>query len=118
MGKNTKNKVDRWGLELATYNITFKWISGPHNKVADCLSCLVKLLMDKPVPLNMLSATNTDGSAFNTRNQTHHLSPDTSISQPDVTPEVSETKYPTPKSLTADRLQAPLQMQKTDRFCI
>ena len=25
-GKNTNNKVNRWGLELATYNITFKWI--------------------------------------------------------------------------------------------
>ena len=27
-GKNTNNKVNRQGLELATYNITFKWISG------------------------------------------------------------------------------------------
>ena len=26
-GKNANNKVNRWGLELATYNITFKWIS-------------------------------------------------------------------------------------------
>ena len=26
-GKNTNNKVNRWGLELAIYNITFKWIS-------------------------------------------------------------------------------------------
>ena len=26
--KNTNNKVNRWGLELATYNITFKWILG------------------------------------------------------------------------------------------
>ena len=41
-GKNVNNKVNRWGLELATYNITFKWISGTCNKAADCLSCLVK----------------------------------------------------------------------------
>ena len=34
-GKNANNKVNRWGLELATYNITFEWISG--NKAADCL---------------------------------------------------------------------------------
>ena len=27
-GKNTNNKVNRRGLELATYNITFEWISG------------------------------------------------------------------------------------------
>ena len=33
------------------------------------------------------------------------------------TPDVSEAKDPTPKSLTADRLQALLQMQKTDPFC-
>ena len=26
--KNANNKVKRWGLELATYNITFKWILG------------------------------------------------------------------------------------------
>ena len=38
-------------------------------------------------------------------------------SQPDTTPEVLEATDPTPKSLTADRLQALLQMQKTDSFC-
>ena len=27
-GKNASNKVNRWGLELATYNITFEWILG------------------------------------------------------------------------------------------
>ena len=26
--KNAKDKVNRWGLELATYNIIFKWILG------------------------------------------------------------------------------------------
>ena len=25
--KNANDKVNRWGLELATYNITFEWIS-------------------------------------------------------------------------------------------
>ena len=28
-GKNANNKVNRWGLELVTYNITVDWISGP-----------------------------------------------------------------------------------------
>ena len=37
-GKNANNKVNRWGLELATYNITFEWISEAQNKAADCLS--------------------------------------------------------------------------------
>ena len=27
-GKNPNNRVNRWSLELATYNIAFKWISG------------------------------------------------------------------------------------------
>ena len=106
--------------ELATYNITFKWISGTHNKAADCLLHLVELLQDKPVLVNMLSATSTGGPAFNTRRQTHqHLSLDTSTShpQPDITPDVTEATGPTPKSLTADRLQALLEMQKTDPFC-
>ena len=106
------------GLELATYNITFEWICGACNKAADCLSCHIELPEDKPVSINMLSVTNTDGPAFNTRSQTcQHLSPDTSTSQPDITPEVSEATDPTPKFLTADRLQALLQMQKTDPFC-
>ena len=66
----------------------------------------------------MLSVTNTDGPAFNTRSQTHQcLSLDTSTSMPDIIPEVSEATDPTPKSLTADRLQALLQMQKTYPFC-
>ena len=116
-GKNV-NKVNRWGLELATYNITFEWIFGACNKAVNCLSCLVELLQDKPIPINMLSVTSTDGPAFNTRSQTHQcLSLDTSTSQPDITPEVSEATGPIPKSLTADRLQTPPQMQKTDPFC-
>ena len=42
MEKNANNKVNTWGLELATYNITFEQISGAHNKAADCLSHLVE----------------------------------------------------------------------------
>ena len=50
-------------LELATYNITFEWISGTQNKAADCLSQLVKPIM---TPINMLTSS-TDGPAFHTR---------------------------------------------------
>ena len=61
--------------------------------------------------------SNTDGPTFNTRSQTcQHLTPDTSIVQPSIAPEVSPVPHPTPKSLTEDRLQALLQMQKTDSF--
>ena len=37
-GKNENMKINRWGLELTSYNIEFKWISGAKNKAADCLS--------------------------------------------------------------------------------
>ena len=36
-GKIADNKINRWSLGLATYNITFQWISGTHNKATDCL---------------------------------------------------------------------------------
>ena len=75
-GKNANNKMNKWGLELAMYNITFEWISGDCNKAVDCLSCLVDLPQHKPIPINILSVMNTDGPAFNTRSQTHQcLSP-------------------------------------------
>ena len=117
-GKNANNKVNRWGLELATYNITFEWISGAKHKAADCLSQLVELLQPTPAPIHLLSIINSDGPAFNTRSQTcQHRSADSSTLQPDIMPEISEAPDPTPKSLTADRLEALLQMQKTDPFC-
>ena len=69
-------------------------------------------------PINLLSVPNSDGPAFNTRSQTHQCpSIDTSTLQPDVTSEVSGVPDPTPKSMTADRVEALLQMQKIDPFC-
>ena len=66
----------------------------------------------------MLLVTNSDGLTFNSRSQTHQcLSPETFTPQLDITPEVSEVTDPTPKSLTSDRLETLLQMQKTDPFC-
>ena len=117
-GKNANNKVNRWGLELATYNIKFKWISGAKNKAADCLSHLVELLPTPSALINKLLVSNTDGPAFNTRSCTQQcLTPDTSTAQPSNTPDIMSTPDFTPKSLTADRLEALLQMQKTDPFC-
>ena len=40
-GKNANKKVNRWSVEPATYDVTSEWISGAHNKAADCLSWLV-----------------------------------------------------------------------------
>ena len=117
-GKNVKNKVNRWGLEFATYNIIFKWISGLKNKAADCLSCLAELPPTISAQSNMLSVSNTDGPTFNTRSQTQqHPASDTTTAQLNITPAVSPAPNPTPRSLTADKLEALLQMQKTDHFC-
>ena len=117
-GKNANNKVNIWGLELPTYNITFEWISGAKNKAADCLSHLVELPSTTSAMINMLSVSNTDGLAFNTRSQTQQcLAPDTSPMPPSITPDITSMSDPTLKSLTADRLEALLQMQKTDPFC-
>ena len=104
-GKNANNKVNRWGLELATYNITFEWISGAKNKAANCLSWLLQQLPATPITVNMLTFTHTNGPAFHTRRQTKQDSTATTLtSHSDVTPDVSPDTNPRPKSLTADRL--------------
>ena len=116
-GKNANNKVNRGSLELATYNITFEWISGVKNKAAYCLSRIVKPISTS-TSVNMLIAPSADGPAFNTRSHTQHTSPN-AISTPhsDTSPQISQESTTTPKPLTADRLDALLQMQRTDPFC-
>ena len=113
-GKNTNNKVYRWSLELATYNITFEWISGAKNKAADCLS---RLVSPTGMSINMLTASLNDGPAFHTRSHTWSTSDPTSAPPTDPTPHISQDATPTPKSLTADHLDVLLQMQRTDPFC-
>ena len=88
--------MHRWQLQLATYNITFEWISGAKNKAADCLFHLVDLPPTTSALINMLSVSNTDGPAFNTRSQTQqHLAPDPSTAQPSITPDIASTPDPT-----------------------
>ena len=70
-GKNANNKVNRWSMELATYNISFKWISEAKNKAADCLSRLVKPIATS---VNMLTASSTDRPAFHTGSHTQNTS--------------------------------------------
>ena len=118
-GKNTNNKVNRWGLELATYNINiWSGFQAAKNKAVDCLSRLVEWLSATPTMINMLTVTHTDGPAFNTRTQTEEdPTASNSTVPPDITPDISPVTSPTSKTLTADRLEALLQMQKTDPFC-
>ena len=117
-GKNANNIVNRWSLELLTYNITFEWISGAKNKAADCLSWLAELPTTTTTTVNILTVTHTDGPTFNNRSCTKRNSPDTTPTpHPDVSPKISPEATSTPKPLTVDRLEALLQMQRTDPFC-
>ena len=93
------NKVNRWSLELATYNITFEWISGAKNKAADCLS---KLVSPPGKSINMLTASLNDGPAFHTRSHTQSTSDPTSTSPVIPQLHISQDDAPMPKSLTDD----------------
>ena len=72
----------------------------------------------------MLSATNHDGPAFNTRSRTaqHNITENLTLQHKTatVTPyitKITDTPDATPKLLTKDRLQELQQMQRTDPFC-
>ena len=101
-------------MELATYNNTFKWISGAKNKAADCLSRLVSPTGNS---INLLTASKNDGPAFNTRSHTQSTPGPASTPQVMPKPHISQDNNPTPKSLTDDCQDALLQMQCTDPFC-
>ena len=66
----------------------------------------------------MLTASSTDGPAFNTRSCAQHTSSNaTSTPHPNTSPQISQESTTTPKPLTVDRLDALLQMQRTDPLC-
>ena len=66
----------------------------------------------------MLTASSNDGPTFHTRSCTQHTSSSaTSTPHPDTSPQISQESTTTPKPLTADQLDALLQMQRTDQFC-
>ena len=114
MGKTLITKSTDGSLELATYNISFEWISGTRNKAADCLT---RLVTPTSTSVNMLTASSTDGPAFHTRSGTQNTSSTTSTPHPDTTPQISQEPTTTPQPLTAECLEALLQMQRTDPFC-
>ena len=67
---------------------------------------------------NMLTTFSTHRPAFNTGSCTQHTSSNTtSTPHPNISPQISQEFTTTPKPLTADRLDALLQMQRTDPFC-
>ena len=67
----------------------------------------------------MLSAAHSDGPVFNIRStKDQQSSPKDSIPQTDaIAPGITDTQSTTPKSLSTDRLEALLQVQKMDPFC-
>ena len=101
-------------MELATYNISFERICGARNKAADCLS---RLVTPTSTSINMLTASSNDEPAFHTRSHIQNTSDTTSTPHTDTMPQISQEPTTTPKRLTADHLDALLQMQRTDPFC-
>ena len=108
----------RWGLELASYNITSEWISGARNKAADCLSRLVELPekhqknpnRTKPTRINMVRAittrsgvrkTPTDKETEKPKSMEPNLDNDTTSNNSQNNPKDTSIK----------------EMQSTDPFC-
>ena len=109
-GENTNNKVNRWSLELTTYNFTFEWISGACSKAADCLSQLVDVKytpVTSTASINMLCISIPDDPAPWSKTHT----------PTDVKSTLNTDKVNVPPPVTKyckDTLQL---MQKTDPFC-
>ena len=102
-------------------------ISGAWNKAADCLFRLVKQPTDSKATIKTLTATNSDGPAFNTRSKTSHHCQTTMDAELSNTQSIRGNLYTrlttvetaqdiTLKPLTADRHEASLKMQKMDPF--
>ena len=117
-GKNENTKINRWGLELASYNIMFEWISGARNKAADCLSQLVELPKKhqknqtgtKSTRINMVRAVTT-----RSRLRQPEIDKETEKAQPKETNSDNDiTRNNSPDNSKNTSIQ---EMQSTDPFC-
>ena len=126
--KNENTKINRWGLELASYNITFEWISGAKNKAADCLSQLVVLPEKhqknpngtKPMVINMVKAVTTRSGMRKTLTikETEKQPPLETILNKDKTPKTVVSKETTNNSCEDNPKNTSIkEMQSTDPFC-
>ena len=117
-GKNENTKINRWGLELASYNITFEWISGARNKAADCLSRLVEIpkkhqrsqTVTKPTRINMVRAVTT-------RSVTRKPPTDRKVEKPksrETNSDNDTTRNDSPNNPMDTSIK---EMQSTDPFC-
>ena len=64
----------------------------------------------------MLTTSSNDGPAFHTRSHTQNTANITSTPNLDTIPQISQEPTTTPKPLTAECLDALVQMQRTDPF--
>ena len=64
----------------------------------------------------MLTASSSDGPAFHTRSHTQSTLDSTSAPHTDAAPHISQDPTTTPKPITADCLDALLQMQRLTLF--
>ena len=126
-GKNKNMKINRWGLELASYNITFEWISGVKNKTADCLSRLEELPEKhqknpngtKPVLINMVKAVTTTSGMKKTPTvkKTEKQPPLGTTLNKDNTPRTVVSKETTNNSCEDNPKDTSIkEMQSTDPF--
>ena len=126
--KNENMKINRWGLELASFNITFEWISGAKNKAADCLSRLVELPEKhqknpngtKPALINMVKAVTTRSGTRKTLTikETEKQPPLETNLNKDDTPRTAVSKETTNNSCEDNPKDTSIKkMQLTDPFC-
>ena len=127
-GKNENTKINRWGLELASYNIKFEWISGAKNKAADCLSRLVELPKKhqnnpngtKPMLINMVKAITTRSRTRNTTlaEGIEEQPPIRMDINTDSTPSTEVSKETTSNNIEDNSRDTSVkEMQSMDPFC-
>ena len=124
-GKNKNTKINRWGLELTSYNIKFEWISGAKNKTTDRLSQLVELPQKnrngtKPMLINMVKAITTRSRMRNTTlvKGTEEQPPLRMDINTDNTPRTEVSKETTSSDSEDNSRDTSIkEMQSTDPFC-
>ena len=117
-GKNENTKINRWGLELASYNITFKWISGTRYKAADCLSRLVELPEKHQKNQNGTKSTRINMvRAVTTRSGTRKTPTDKEIKNPQSKETTSDADTTSNNSPNNPKDTSIKEMQSTDPFC-
>ena len=117
-GKNENTKINRWGLELASYNITFEWISGTRNKAADCPSRLVELPKKHQKNPNGTKPTRiTMVRAVTTRSRMRKTPTDKEIKKPQSRETNSDNDTTSNNIPNNPKDTSIKEMQLTDPFC-